>query len=136
MVSSNFRKFFLLFWHKIRCIILNKKEKLFVKKDANHTISIYKKCMTSIFLMATTKYFQNNFKIALKIFFWFCLNRKLIFVLKKNCRQNLHFCVYKVVLDILIMDFFPFSLHNFFQKRLKLLFLLYGMFLYALINVW
>ena len=39
---------FLLFWHKIRCIVLNKKEKPLVKK-ANHTISIYGKCMTSFF---------------------------------------------------------------------------------------
>ena len=70
-------------------------------------------------------------------------NRKLIFVLKpkffeekKFCMQNLIFCVYNVVLDILILDFFPFCLHNFCQKRLKLLFVLYDMFLYALINVW
>ena len=32
MVSSNFRKNFLLFWHKIQCIVLNKKEKLLPKK--------------------------------------------------------------------------------------------------------
>ena len=32
MVLSNFRKTFLLFWHKIRCIVLNKKEIFFVKK--------------------------------------------------------------------------------------------------------
>ena len=37
---------------------------------------------------------------------------------------------------ILILDFFSFSLHNFFQKRLQLLFIWYDMFLYALINVW
>ena len=50
--------------------------------------------------------------------------------------ENLIFCVYNVVLDILILNFFSFSLHNVFQKRLKLLFLLYDMFMYALINVW
>ena len=44
--------------------------------------------------------------------------------------------MYNVVLDILILSFFSFSLRNFFQKRLTLLFLLYDMFLYALINVW
>ena len=36
--------------------------------------------------------------------------------------------MYNVVLDILILDFFSFSLHKFFQKRLKLLFLLYDIF--------
>ena len=87
--------------------------------------------MTSIFLMATTK-----------IFLCFFFNRKVIFVFKqtffekKFCMQNLIFCVHNVVLDILKLDFFSFSLHNFFQKRLKLLVLLYDMFLNALINVW
>ena len=50
---------------------------------------------------------------------------------KKFCMQSLIFCVYNVVLDILILDFFSFSekrlkqlfSHNFFQKRLKLPFL-------------
>ena len=49
--------------------------------------------------------------------------------------ENLIFCVYNVVPDILILAFFSFSFHNFFQKRLKFLFL-YDMFLFALINVW
>ena len=56
-------------------------------------------------------------------FFVFFSNRKLIFVFKqtifeekKFCMQNLIFCVYNVVLDILILDFFSFSLHNFFQN--------------------
>ena len=46
-------------------------------------------------------------------FFVFFFNRKLIFVFKqtffekkKFCMQNLIFCVYNVVLDILILDFF------------------------------
>ena len=70
--------------------------------------------MTSIFLMAATKVFQSIFEIV-HSFFWFTfLNRKLIYVLeqtflKKNCMQNLIFCVYNVVLDILILDFFLFS---------------------------
>ena len=98
IVSSNFWKTFLSFWHKIRCIVPNKKEKLFVKKNAYHTISIYGKCVISIFLMATIKIFQSIFEIVPKIFFVF-YNRKLIFVLKhflkkKICLQNLFFlCV-------------------------------------------
>ena len=66
------------------------------------------------------------------------LHKKLISVIKqtffeekKFCMQNLIFFVYNVVLDMLIMNFFSFSLHNFFQKRLKILFLLYDMFLYV-----
>ena len=43
MVPLNFRTTFLIFWHKIRCIVLNKKQKLFVKKNANHSISTYEK---------------------------------------------------------------------------------------------
>ena len=98
--------------------------------------------MTSIFLMATTKIFLSIFEIALKNFSCFFFNCKLIFVFKqtffekKILHANFNFLLYNVVLDILILDFFSFSLRNFFQKRLKLLFLLYDMFLYALINVW
>ena len=98
--------------------------------------------MTSIFLRATTKTFQSNFAIAPKKFFCVFFNRKLYFVLKpiifenKNLHAKIFFCLYIVVLYLLILDFFHFSLHNFFQKRLKLLFLLYEMFLYALIHVW
>ena len=94
--------------------------------------------MTSIFLMAMTKFFQNIFEIVSKIFF---SQPQIDFRTQKNFFEkkfikNLIFCVYNVVLDILILDFFSFSLHKFFQKRLKLLFLLYDMFLYALVNVW
>ena len=64
MVSLNFRTTFLLFWHKIRCFVLYKNEKIFVKKNSNHTISKYGKCMTKIFLMATTKIFQSISEIA------------------------------------------------------------------------
>ena len=72
MVTSNFRKTFLLLWHKIRCIVLNKTEKLFVKKkNANHTISIYGKCMTNIFLMATTKIFLYIWNCSQKFFVFF-----------------------------------------------------------------
>ena len=49
--------------------------------------------------------------------------------------QNLIFCVHNVVLDTL-MFFCPFRFIIFFQKRWKLLFLLHGVFMYALINVW
>ena len=92
-------------------------------KNTSHTNSIYGNCMTSIFLMATTKYCddkiflcffqpQNDFRIQKNIF------------LKKNCMQNLIFCVYNVVLDILILDLFPFLFITFLKKRLKFLFLL------------
>ena len=62
-MSSNFQTIFLLFWHKIRCIVQNKKEELFVEKNANHTISIYGKCMTSIFFDCDDK----NFSVFLKL---------------------------------------------------------------------
>ena len=87
------------------------------------------------------KFFKVFLKLPPKIFCvfsianWFLYSNKHL-KKKKFCMQNLIFCVYNVVLDILILDFFSFSLHNFFQKLLKLLFLLYDMFLYALINVW
>ena len=117
MVSSNFRRTFLLFWHKFWCIVLNKKEKIFVKKNANHTISIYGNCMTSIFLMATTKIFLSIFEIAPKIFFVFFSTAKWFSYSNKHFKmQNLIFCVYNVVLDILILNFFPFLLIKFFKN--------------------
>ena len=79
MVSLKFRTTFLLFWHKIRCIALNKRQKLFVKKNANHTISIYGKCMNSIFLMATTKIFVSIFEIAPKNFLCFFFQPQIDF---------------------------------------------------------
>ena len=59
------------------------KDRLLPPIVINHPISIYGKCMTSIFLMATTKSFQVFLKLHLK-FFLFFLNRKLIFVLKQT----------------------------------------------------
>ena len=120
MVSSNFQNTFLLFWHKIRCIVIHKKQKLFVKKNANHTISIHGKCMTSIFLMATIKNFQSIFEIAPKFFLCFFFQPRIDFrtqtnIFEKFSMQNLIFCVYKVVLDRLILDFFPFLLIIFFK---------------------
>ena len=41
---------------------------------------------------------------------------KQTFFEKKICRQNLIFCVFNVVLDILILDFFPFLLITFFKN--------------------
>ena len=91
MLSSNFRRTFLLFSRKFWCIVLIKKGKFFVKKNANHTISIYGNCMTSIFLMATTNIFLSIFEIALKIFFGFFFQpqndfrtQTNIFLKKKN----------------------------------------------------
>ena len=63
--------------------------------------------MTSIFLMKITIILPPK---IFKVFF----NRKMIFVFKqtffekKTCLQVLIFCVYNVVLDILILDFFLF----------------------------
>ena len=73
MVSLNFRTTFLLFRHKVRCIVQNKKQKIFIKKNANHTIFIYGKCMTSIFLMATTKILLSIFENAPKNFVFFSI---------------------------------------------------------------
>ena len=115
----------------------------FLKKNTSHTISNYGNCMTSIFLMATTKIFKVFLKLPPKIFLcfffsianWFSYSSKH-FLERKILHAKFIFFVYNVVLDILILDFFFFSRLTFFQKRLKLLFLLYDMFLYALINVW
>ena len=109
----------------------------FLSKNANHTISIYGSCMTSIFLVATTKIFPCNFKIAPKKFSCVFFNRKPNFVLKpiffkkKICMQSLIFCVHNVVRYTLLLVFFPFCLITFF---LIILFLLYGEFMNALIN--
>ena len=65
-----FDELFFLFWHKIWCIV-QKKFKSFDKKNANHTIFSYGNCITRIFLMTTTKIFQNNFESALKSFLVF-----------------------------------------------------------------
>ena len=71
------------------------------KKNTSHTISIYGNCMTSNFLMATTKIFQSIFEncpqqlfcVFFSIANWFSYSNKHF--LKKNfCMQNLFFlCV-------------------------------------------
>ena len=114
----------------------------FFGKNGYHTFSIYENCMTSNFLMATTKIFQDKIEIAPK-FFDFFLNRKLNFLLKQTLSKKkffvCKFCfffLHNVVLDTQNLNFFSFSLDNFFfQTGYKLLFLLYGMFIYGLINV-
>ena len=73
-----------LLWHKIWCIILIKKENIFVEKNASHTFFIYGKCMTSIFLMATTKNFPSNFESAQQLFFVFFFNCKSNLLLNKH----------------------------------------------------
>ena len=98
MVSSNFQKTFLMFWHKIRGVSYYLKKKKFLSKNAYHKVSMFLKLPPIIF-----------------VFF----NHKLIFVLKqtfkkKFCRKKIIFCVYNVVLDILILDFFPFLFIIFF----------------------
>ena len=80
--------------------------------------------MTSIFLMATTKIFLSIFEIAPKNFFVFFFQPQNdfrtptnIFLKKKNFAcKILFFCVYNVVLDILILNFFPFLLIKFFKN--------------------
>ena len=80
-------------------------------------------------------------KLAPK-FFWVFSTLNLIFISserfsKKFCMLSLIFCVYILVLDTLILElFFRFFLNNFFQKRKKRSFLLYGMFRYTLIKIW
>ena len=122
MVSSNFRRTTLLFWHKFWCIVLNKKENFLSKKMLIIQFSNNGNCMTSIFLMATTKIFLSILEIAPKILFvffstakWFSYKNKHFFE-KKFCMQNLVFCVYNVVLDKLILNFFPFLLIKFFKN--------------------
>ena len=91
--------------------------------------------------MATTNVYQSIFEIAPKIFVGF-FNRTLIFVLKETIFEkkilplNLIFCVYNVVLDILILDFFPFLLIKFFKNSEVSSFFCRTCFFYALINVW
>ena len=46
------------------------------------------------------------------------------------------FCVSNIVLHTQSLFFFLFSQDNFFQKRYKCLFIVYGVFLYAMINAW
>ena len=141
---ENWYKFF--FWG---CLILIKQsgdKKLrfsFFEKNAYHTIPIYGNCMTGIFLMATQKNFHLILKIWSKIFFCFFFstaNRfsyaNKYFSKKKFCMQNWIFCVHNVVLDAIKLAFTFFSLNFFFQKCWKFFFLLYGVLMYALINVW
>ena len=55
-----------------KLVSLHKKTgKKWYEKNANHTISIYENCMTSIFLMATTKIFRSIFEIVPKNFLFF-----------------------------------------------------------------
>ena len=76
-------------------------------------------CITSIFLMATTKIFISIVEIAPKNFFStanriFLLNQKH-FPNKNICMQNLFFFLHNVVLDTQNLDFFPFLWVIFFK---------------------
>ena len=91
------------------------------------------------FFDGDTEFFQVILKNCPKIFFCFFFYRKSNFVRKFFskiffCMQNLVFCVHNLVLDTMIFVFF--SPNFFFQKRWKILFLLNGEFMYALINIW
>ena len=85
----------------------------------------------------------SNFENLAQKFFCFFFQPQINFrtqinIFRKNnfCMQNLIFCVHNVVLDAIKLAFTFFSLNFFFQKRWKFLFLLYGVLMYALINVW
>ena len=99
------------------------------------------------FFDGDTKIFPNNFEKLPQNFFCFFFNRKFNFVRKqtwkmwnpsekKNFMQTLISCVHNVILDTLVLVFYSFHLNFFFRKRWKLTFLLYDVFMYALINVW
>ena len=100
-----------------------------MEKNTYHTISIYKNCMTSIFLMATAKTFPSNIEIALNIFCFF-FNCKSNFVFKqtfskKSLLENfIFFCLQNLVLDTQRWIFFCFS-GELFSNRLKTLIVLY-----------
>ena len=92
--------------------------------------------MTIVFLMATTKLFSSKIEISLKEFF---LQPQIDFLLKQTIQkeffmQILNFCLHNVVLDLQKLDFFHFPGKR-FSNRLKTFMFLYGMFIYALINV-
>ena len=80
------------------------------------------------------------FWICPKIFwFFFSTANRFLYASKHFPKfffmQNFVFFCHNVVLDTIILELFSFSFYNFFQKRWKFLFLPYGVFMYALINV-
>ena len=89
--------------------------------------------MTGIFLMV----FEVTLKSWPKIFFS-TANRisyaNKHFSEKNFCMQNLIFCEHNVVLDTIKVALISFHLH-FFSKTLKIPIFLYGVLMYALINV-
>ena len=76
------------------------------------------------------------------IVFLFFFNRKSSYVRKQTFSEKNFACKIQFfvritkILDTIILAFFSFSLNFFFQKRWKFLFLLNGVFIYALINAW
>ena len=86
----------------------DEKENLFVKENDYHTISIYEKCLTTIFLMATTKTFLSNFKIAHKFFIFLSTENRTLYSKQNFSNINLlhakfNVLSHKVVLDTLIL---------------------------------
>ena len=70
---------------------------------------IYGNCVTSIFFAGNNKNFSVIFKLPQFLNFFSTANRILYsnkHFPKKNCMQNLIFCVHNVVLDTQNLDFF------------------------------
>ena len=108
------------------------------EKAAHLSIPIYGNCLTGVFLMSVQNFFLVILKKCPEIFFkpQIELNMQTNMFRKKCFVCKIYFfCVHNVVLDTLMLGFSSFSLYNFFSKMLKCPFFLYGMVMYALINV-
>ena len=71
IVEKRFELVFCGYLNQIKQSGDEKKTNFFLEKTTYHTISIYKNCMTSIFLMAIATIFPNNMEIAPKNFCFF-----------------------------------------------------------------
>ena len=106
MVSLNFQKRFSCFGIKFGVSHYIKKKNFLSKK-----MLIHGKCMTSIFLMATTKFFQSVFEIAHKNLCVFFFHSRIDFRTQTNIFSKKKFSckiffLYNIVLETLMLDFF------------------------------
>ena len=84
MSLIEFQRFFIVVLVSKLVSLHEKKEKKLYEKNTSHTISIYGNCMTSIFLMATTKIFQSISEIAPKNVFVFFFQSQTDFCIQTN----------------------------------------------------
>ena len=111
----------LLFWHKFRCIALNKKEKTFAKKYWLYNFHIWNVWL-AFFWWRQQKFFQVNLKLPQTFFVFYLsaanrnLHSKKQFPEKVLCMQNLIFCLHNVVLDTQKLNVFPFLWISFFKQ--------------------